>query len=368
MRNVVVFLVFIISVCSGQLALSFVKNAQSRGAVCNDGSPAGFYFKPGTGSGANVWLIHQEGGYCCYNEEMCLARAQATPVLTSSKTWPDSVDMKEGIFADEQEFSPTFYNANKVYIGYCSSDYWAGTRAANGTSGLDTWNFMGHNITQAVIEDLVSDFGMNSTNSEILFTGCSAGGKGVFVNSDWARSFIPFTPAKYLAFSDEGWSADLPLTTSAYWYQFVAGEDLWKPLHNPNCDAAYPLHGFLCYFGSISLPYFETTTLIHVEQYDIVQMAEDCSCTFNPNNATMMGWMDELRTAFRSSFLTMKPPHSLFSPACATHCISLSSSFHTVSINGITLAQYLDKFWNSNGNVPNVVDNCSSFNCTVGCP
>jgi hypothetical protein len=30
-------------------------------AVCNDGSPAGYYFAPGTGEGANLWLVYLEG-------------------------------------------------------------------------------------------------------------------------------------------------------------------------------------------------------------------------------------------------------------------------------------------------------------------
>lgn len=29
-------------------------------AVCNDGSPAAYFFAPGTGSGANIWLVYLE--------------------------------------------------------------------------------------------------------------------------------------------------------------------------------------------------------------------------------------------------------------------------------------------------------------------
>lgn len=32
-----------------------------RDAVCNDGSPAGYYFAPGSGDGVNLWLIYLEG-------------------------------------------------------------------------------------------------------------------------------------------------------------------------------------------------------------------------------------------------------------------------------------------------------------------
>ena len=32
-----------------------------RDAVCNDGSPAGYYYAPGSGDGVNLWLIYLEG-------------------------------------------------------------------------------------------------------------------------------------------------------------------------------------------------------------------------------------------------------------------------------------------------------------------
>jgi hypothetical protein len=365
-----VLLVCVLVVCvyGGTLSLNFVKDAASRGAVCNDGSPAGFYFQPGSGSGVHVWVLHQEGGGNCYNAASCNQRAIQTPQLTSSKSWPSAIPFATGIFADDPAFSPTFYNANKVYMGYCSSDNWSGTRVGNGTTGLSAWNFLGHNVTQGIIEDLVAHFGMNTTSSEILFTGCSAGGKGVFANSDWVRSLLPFAPSKYLAFSDAGWNADFPLTTNAFWYQFQPGSILWNALTNPNCQEAHPTHEFLCFFGSIAVPYFDTPTLIHVEQYDNVQFAFDCTCVFDKNNATMMAWMEQFRAIFMQTFRTMKAPHSLFSPACATHCTSLSSVFTTISVNGITLAQHLDKFWSNGGNIPNVIDTCPTFNCATGCP
>lgn len=63
-------------------------------------------------------LFSLSGGYCCYDEAVCFARAKSSPQLTSSKTWPANVSMSAGIFSDNSSYSPTFYNANKVYMGY----------------------------------------------------------------------------------------------------------------------------------------------------------------------------------------------------------------------------------------------------------
>ena len=42
-------------------------------AVCNDGSPAGFYFVPGT-TQSNIWLVYLEGGMWCVHSIPALAR------------------------------------------------------------------------------------------------------------------------------------------------------------------------------------------------------------------------------------------------------------------------------------------------------
>jgi hypothetical protein len=346
------------------LNLNFIKNAVQRGAVCNDGSPGGYYFRQGS---VNTWVIHQEGGWCCWDNESCSSRAANSPVLVSSKTWTKTTT-QAGIFSEYSEENPTFYTANMVYMGYCSSDNWAGTRDPIGTEGTDAWYFKGSVITKSIVEDLF-EMGLNAS-SEILFTGCSAGGKGVWSNVDLVRSYLPFTPAKYLGFSDEGWISDFGgVMDSITWYEmFQLGQGIWVPNVNPTCAIAHPDHEFLCIYGSIVLPYIDTPTVAHAEQYDIVQWNIDCNCNFNPSNTTHMGWMEDMRSSLVASYRTVFPPHSLFSPACASHCSSLGEFFTGTKINGISLSDHLTAFWEKGGSIPSIVDNCQSFNCSVNCP
>jgi len=35
-------------------------------AVCNDGSPYGYYFRPSS-CGSDVWVLHLEGGFWCWD-------------------------------------------------------------------------------------------------------------------------------------------------------------------------------------------------------------------------------------------------------------------------------------------------------------
>ena len=46
-------------------------------AVCNDGSPAGFYFVPGT-TQSNIWLVYLEGGMWCVAAALCSKQALAS--------------------------------------------------------------------------------------------------------------------------------------------------------------------------------------------------------------------------------------------------------------------------------------------------
>src|SRR5262245_12278928 len=67
-----------------------VPNASSRQAVCNDGSPAIYYFREGKGSGANNWVIFLSGGGLCYSVESCNERKLNTPQLMTSNGYPST--------------------------------------------------------------------------------------------------------------------------------------------------------------------------------------------------------------------------------------------------------------------------------------
>ena len=95
-------------------------------AVCNDGSPGGFFMIPATpGSGKeHLWVLFLEGGQWCYDAASCYQRAQAQPFLISSQRWPPHQRFS-GIFAKNPRRNP-WAGANLVYLSYCSSDAWVG--------------------------------------------------------------------------------------------------------------------------------------------------------------------------------------------------------------------------------------------------
>src|ERR1041384_8009238 len=73
------------------LNLHFVKNAESRFAVCNDGTDAGYYLRRGTGTGSKRWVIFLVGGGFCNSISSCAERARTSPDLMSSNFLPQKV-------------------------------------------------------------------------------------------------------------------------------------------------------------------------------------------------------------------------------------------------------------------------------------
>eukprot|EP00041_Stephanoeca_diplocostata_P020501 m.460547 g.460547 ORF g.460547 m.460547 type:complete len:420 (-) comp21596_c0_seq10:1335-2594(-) len=146
----------------------YVKNAIARGAVCNDGSPAAFYYRNCTANGdrhpgdptdycakggtqgvlERQWLVLLDpaDGKWCSTADSCRSRPRE---FMTSEGLPDRV-MPQGWFSIYPEENPNLYKQTSVYIPSCSSDLFLGTTSKN-ESGLV---FAGSKIVHAVLEDL----------------------------------------------------------------------------------------------------------------------------------------------------------------------------------------------------------------------
>merc|ERR1719498_2071541 len=77
----------------------FLKEAAEgpENAKCLDGTPALYYHRKGTGSGANKWFLHQQGGGWCYTEESCVGRSKGA--LGSTKDDKPTSALNGGYFS-----------------------------------------------------------------------------------------------------------------------------------------------------------------------------------------------------------------------------------------------------------------------------
>ena len=256
----------------GQIIMDYVsiKNAAARNATCNDGTAAGYYLHMSP-TNSTKWMIYLEGGGLCYDLESCTKRPK---ILTSSTPWPKQL----GAYGILNNLTTNRFNDfNKVGAGacsvvwgahglqrgicrlqviviYCTSDLYSGTVAQG--NGLLGWSFHGHYIVPSVIEDL-QQLPSFALGTELLFTGGSAGGVGVFVNYPYVKETVTWMPVK--ALPDAGWF----LTTIAPYSKksvpvpkmLKEGMAAWRGLPGTKCMDALGADAYQCYSGPIAYLY-----------------------------------------------------------------------------------------------------------------
>ena len=145
-----------------------------REALCNDGTMSGYWFRASP-TNSSVWIVHQQGGGWCYDSASCKGRSSTQ---RSSKDWPATMSV-EGLFDSTDARLKT---ANLAYVGYCSSDGYAGNADASVSSF--GFAFRGRAIVAAVFDDLRVRHGLGTApGTQVLYGGCSAGARGALWNA-----------------------------------------------------------------------------------------------------------------------------------------------------------------------------------------
>ena len=94
---------------------TLVKLPTDSGAMCLDGSPAGFYYHPGSGASKNKFLIYFHGGGFCEGVtlaetlEACYKRSFTSLGSTANISDTRSFEGK-GVLSPNQEENPIFYD------------------------------------------------------------------------------------------------------------------------------------------------------------------------------------------------------------------------------------------------------------------
>ncbi|AES82307.1 pectinacetylesterase family protein [Medicago truncatula] len=180
------------------IPLTLIHGAVSKGAVCLDGTLPGYHFHPGSGSGANSWLIQLEGGGWCNTIRSCVFRK--TTRRGSSKYMEKQLPFT-GILSNKAEQNPDFFNWNRVKVRYCDGASFSGD-SQNEAAQLQ---FRGQKIWLAAMEELMSR-GMKNANQALL-SGCSAGGLASILHCDEFQSLFPKS-TKVKCLSDAGFFLD----------------------------------------------------------------------------------------------------------------------------------------------------------------
>ncbi|XP_067000650.2 palmitoleoyl-protein carboxylesterase NOTUM [Anabrus simplex] len=323
--------------------------------TCNDGSNAGFYLRKSHGS--KRWVIFLEGGWYCYDQRSCHNRWMRLRHLMTSKQWPE-VRNVGGILSSNPEENPFWWNTNHVFVPYCTSDSWSGSRSK--PSAEVRFTFMGANIVQQVIRDLLP-LGLKNA-STLLLAGSSAGGTGVIMNLDPVKDFLHkdagLKHIQVRGVSDSGWFLDRdPYSHDSHSLApleaIKRGLVLWQGQVPDRCKAHYSNEPWRCYFGYRIYPTLSAPLFVFQWLFDEAQMTADNVGA--PVTKQQWDYIHKMGDSLRNSFLNVT---AVFAPSCISHSVLTKRDWQNVKIDEISLPHAL-RCWEMQPY--QIADNCAEI-------
>ncbi|KAJ1286596.1 hypothetical protein BS78_03G364600 [Paspalum vaginatum] len=322
------------------IQLTLVGGAREKGAVCLDGSPPGYHFQKGFGSGSHSWIVYLQGGAWCSSNttetETCSDR-KMTSYGSSKLMEPITFD---GIFSKQKVDNPDFYNWNKVYVRYCDGASFSGDAEDEAQDGTKLF-FRGLRIWDAVVDELMGK-GMDNAKQALL-AGCSAGGLATLLHCDNFRARFPQeVPVKCLP--DGGFFLDI---------KDLAGDRFMRSVFNgvvqlQNVSEVLPKDCLAkkdpaeCFFPDELVKSISTPTFILNSDYDSWQIAHvlapdgsypgdtwsDCRDNISNCSSKQLDVLNGFRKEFIRELKVARGKRGwgLFIDSCFTHCQTGSSA------------------------------------------
>lgn len=354
---------------SSDLSEMKLHHLADRNTTCNDGSPAGYYLRKAHGS--KRWIVYLEGGWFCNSAASCRERHHKVRELMSSKSWRRT-KRGMGILSPNPHENPSWWNANHVYIPYCSSDAWSGN-ASRWETG-ERFSFLGTRILVRVIDELLQEGLYHAKH--LLLAGSSAGGIGVILNLDRLATRLKESGSKVRVrgLADSGWYLPRNLTGSgkgATNKRCLVGEGrncepakaikkgmaYWRGVVPDDCARRNPNEKWKCYFGEhvyssdIQSPK-HSPLFVFQWLYDVVQLAWIVSGSYNigeltPREEKIVTKNLHLLGKNLTISLNRLDHCAVFAPSCLSHTILTRNDWLKVRVSGKTLNDALDDWYQS---------------------
>ncbi len=259
-------------VLEGGFKLYTVKDAEDRKAVCNNGGRATYFVSRGKGAQADNWVLFLKGGGACNSVEECREREKTKDPFMKpygKHRGPNT----EGILGNNRESNPDFWDWSKLYLPYCSSDFWLGDRGASEeTDGL---HFRGLRILNAILDDVAAgEHGKPTLASarRVMLLGGSAGAVGMQNNLD--RVAKRFGNVQVVGVSDSFVAPGEP-TVKIPTPEAVKKSKkrspkaaFWNASFDTDCTKRFGNYDALCLNASVLNPFIQTPMFLYMDQYD----------------------------------------------------------------------------------------------------
>eukprot|EP00300_Choanocystis_sp_HF-7_P028344 c3389_g1_i1.p1 GENE.c3389_g1_i1~~c3389_g1_i1.p1 ORF type:complete len:254 (-),score=38.11 c3389_g1_i1:532-1191(-) len=143
---------------------------------------------------ANDWIVYFEGGGWCYSLKECTERAAGR--LGSSRGLGPTIRDQPGVLDSDCAINPSFCKFNKVYLVYCDGASFSGLRATplrTTSPTIPQLHFRGRAILEAALGTLSESYSFRQA-TQLLLTGCSAGGLAAFMHADDVGQYVASFP------------------------------------------------------------------------------------------------------------------------------------------------------------------------------
>jgi hypothetical protein len=307
--------------------------------------------------------------------------AQLTTALGSSKYFPASLDFSNSgsQFNEAALGSTAFASWSHVQVPYCTQDVHTGTRAAKDPAAFGLY-FAGHLVFSAVLDALDARTPSLRDATDIILTGDSAGGIGVWPNLDYLAARYPnarvvgapIAGFYFYAYPYTGvnhTASELPDFRKEAWPQHYA---LWQSFVDADCAAAHAADPSFCLLANNSFPFVSSESFAIQAQTDaVVLTAHDWLPAdfihLPPERAYLAAWHRNMTQVALAPLLDPANARAgAFNAACFIH-----TSFSTQAplIGG---ASFMDAFTNFyfRRTPPagyKLADNCGEL-CNPTCP
>ena len=374
----------------GVMSLQMLNDTADSGAVCLDGTPAGFYYSPASDpSAATSWQIYFQGGGWCYDEMDCFGRSSTN--LGSSKHWAPNGTLG-GVVSADCTVNPDFCNFHRVWMVYCDGNSFSGNRDEPVLVQNKPLYFRGRRIIDETLKALSLNYGMDQADT-VMLTGCSAGGLATYLHTDYVHEQLKLK-----------WSPQLTkfkaAAISGFFLQHatVEGKEVY-PIQmknifelanstqglNADCIASFaPEDQWQCNFAQHAYAHTKSNTFplnsaLDSWQTQCIYTSELVAgfpkqlTTANGNCANASGWaacakdpeacntkeivemntyLSDFNTIMNSTTTYQKQGNGAFIHSCHTHCEAQGGDFNSFKINGVSMQEAVSKWWRSDGTDP----------------
>lgn len=352
--------------------LNLLPNTSESGAVCLDGSPPGYYFHNGSGTGKSKFIIFFQGGAWCHDPNTCYQRSSSA--LGSSACFRRHLRL-EGLLSSQKKYNPDFYYWTKVFVPYCDGASFTGNREKPLKVKNKLLYFRGRRILDALLDELLRR-GIDKA-SEIILSGRSAGALSAMIHADYIRTrFHRAANASFRVLADAGFFVDAPSLngTKIIRSTFQQLYTLHNCTLNQACFGAQKRkQEWRCLFPQYFIPFVNSPLFLVNSLYDLWQIAylSNIPCVLNVKtcNSTELSQILKFRNktlhAMRPVFDSKKS--AVFADACLVHTQCVMNALWThIQVQNVTISQAFTTWYRGDKQDRFRIDN--HYPCNLTCP